>query len=495
MRFNIGKDSKGNETTDPFVSFGPDHYDELEGRNNPLEQRSNYGQPRPHSDYGYAPHDPYGHPHNYRIPEYHHHSRTPPSQGMPPPLNSHGVYGGPQAPGHEHYEQLHRQQMAIQNGYQSAYCNRIHPYDANNSDARLQQQGIDPRHIMPPVCQPPADHRQQAVGYHDDRQQAVGYHDGRQQAVDGGYHCTIGYRHGQTGQPADMQRFKHPVAEWRADQMSQHQAMRGYADDKYCDDLRKSKEVKDDTEIDRTKDINNDKYQSDLKQRKRTMMKEDKQKFSSSEESSDISYSDSDDYDKAKLHHSSQINPRDFDTKYPPYAGPFYPYHPYPPGMHIPTPLRHLGPPSPSPSPYHQVCPYASCPPNTPIHMQSPYHPHIDTPHHAHLPIPSHHESPYHMGHMPHVPMPGQYDMPPFAYPALAFAQYPPMNYHGDDIDRRRRHKKRRSRDTISSQSERESKKSRKNKMNEEKNESKNDKMDIEREADNDRSEKKSKKN
>lgn len=487
MRFNIGKDSKGNETTDPFVSFGPDHYDETEGRNNPLEQHGNYGQPRPQSGYGYAPHDPYGHPHNYRIPEYHHHSRTPPSQGMPPaPNNSHGVYGGPQAPGHDHYEQMHREQLAMQHGYPSTYGNRIHQYDANNTDARLQQQGIDPRHSLPPICQPPVDHRQ-AIRPHHERHQAMD--------IDQGYHCTIGYQHGQTGQPSDMQRFKHPVSEWHAAQMNQHQAMRGYADQKYRDDCSKGKEVKDDTEIDRTKDINNDKYESELKQRKRTMMKEDKQKLSSSEESSDDSDSDSDDYDKARLHHSSKINPRDFDTKYPPYAGPYYPYHPYPPGMHIPTPLRHLGPPSPSPSPYHQVCPYASCPPNTPIHMQNPYHPHVDTPHPGHLPIPPLHESPYHIGHMPHVPMPGPFDMPPFAYPALAFAQYPPMNYRGDDIDRKRRHKKRRSRDTSSSESERESKKSRKNKMNEEKTESKNEKMEIEKVADNDRSEKKSKKN
>lgn len=383
-------------------------------------------------------------------------------------------------------EQLRNSQLSNSYGHYDIHLQKAgnpHGFDYSNHDqeARIQQHGVDPRESQNSF----AHHPQQPI-YHGE---PLPHHE-RHPAMDLDefYRCSVGYKMGQKGQGLDMQRFKHPLSEWHEAELRQHQAMKGFYDLQYRPGFQ-GKEVKDDQELDRTRDIKGDQFKKELKQRKETFRKEDKQRQPSSEESSDESESDSEEYIREGLHNRSHLNPRDFDTKYPEFA-PHYPYHPYPPGMHIPTPLRHLGPPSPQPSPYHHCPQCAACPPNTPINMQSPFHPPHPANNHPHMPTPPHHphDSPYHLGHMPHVPMPTAFDSSPFMYPSLAYSRYPPMDYPAGDKEKQKRIKKRRPRDESSSESEsdndREARRRRKDKMREEKIEKKEEKMDLERTED-----------
>lgn len=349
-----------------------------------------------------------------------------PSFGLPPPCphvcqncnhpiqpGSQRTHSPPQPPiqifspahsPHHPFQVAHSQEQAMYQQY----------LDQHNFQVRQQQHDISPHNVHP---MPPQDIRGDPIRDFVPPQ----HHSviaGRYQEPHLFYY-NLSYQIPQShsfGIAPDFQRFKHPVAEW--DMGSRHQQQ---FQGEYKGKPRKAdqgREVKDDRENDRTKESFKD---SDKRSENKEQERPQKNQLSKRAEADLNNPTTSE--DEHDDEHRRKINPRSFDTKYPENAGPYMPYHAYPPGVHLPYRATHLGHVPILPSP-HQFSPIPlPTPPNTPLHYLQP--------------------SPVHFPHhMPHVPMPDPYGM----YPDFLGPAFPTHDDYYDDrgrAKRRRRDKKR----------------------------------------------------
>ena len=346
------------------------------------------------------------------------------NQGMgPPPMGNQGMGHPPMSHSFSQGHSPHGQDFCHP---QVAFSQEDKQHqlrmDQHNYQAMQQQQEVNPRQVHPGTSDDIRGKPIYTLNQQGPQNPHASFHLPGPHDVDPNfYYYSLSYDIPQShalNQAIGLERFRQPVSEW--DMARRHQQQ---AQGEYRGKPRKAeqgREVKDDTENDRTKESLKE---SERRGNNRDMDRE-RERESYRNRNRNDRYRDERDDDRG--HHTTtsedehdrdhrRINPRNFDTRYPDNVGPFIPYHPYPPGVHVPSPSRHLGPLNISPIPL-------TTPPNTPLNAL------------MHPPM-----IPYH-GHMPHVPMPGPFDSP-FNYDFMVPVYSP---YQGAYDDRRPRDKRRR---------------------------------------------------
>ena len=323
-----------------------------------------------------------------------------------PPMQPHSLY---QSHGHSpHHQNFGQSQVPYSQGNFQDQIRR----DYHNYQAMQQQHDISPHRVHPgtfdDIRGPPIHTPSRQLPHQN---QAPYYLPRNHPAEPAFYYYSVSYdipKSHALNQPAGFERFRHPISEWDRNLLHQQEVQGEFRGKPRRDP--QGKEVKDDRENDRTKESLKE---SDRRSEGRKF-EEDQNKDEKNKNRRKHDTSSDEEYERRC---QRRINPRDFDTHYPQNLGPYMPYHPYPPGVHLPSPATHLG--GPVPPQHYSPMMLTSPPPNTPLH--APYYTH---PYHYHVPL----ASPFHS---------------PFGYPDFLGPVFPHHDDSYSDYDRARKQSRR----------------------------------------------------